>query len=1091
MSGTIELVLYHDQVATGTIEYSTVADTGPWTAVQLSSPLPLREALDEWMAAISAAISPETVAASWDGEAIEITSSDSLWLRLSPTLADLLGFSTTVIGPLDATVASDETPLGIAVMPIGRSYPREVEQSEVSEYRGGRVTAYHWGRAGEVTLDLLILPELWDALEGAQIVSGYGAIKVEWDNADPYSEDDPDGYHLIFPTGSLIEEREGGEQTIVVHITGTILDPDTTAAAGQDTAWAKLWRAVPYGYSVHYLLVIEGIPLLPVEYVGDAIAPAGYTLDPSLVVDRSSRIGPVVTGTTNIAAAYDLDARLIDTPAVRALMVRPETITRLRADCDAVDNALLVDSVHDFEIGDLAYIGTSAEEITHKFFRNLGVSRGGLGRVRSYKKGTQVARGPLRWENRRAELYVALRDPCGRYVQGADVLSDAVMVGAFYVQERPTRAGLEWALPCRDQVRRLTQPLGVAASGRALWTVDDDGLVTVDPNANLSLDITVDGSVIENVTIRPFVGLTGTLRRSQVRSMIAEAFEAVATASGRVSNFAWRRGVAMPLTPPDGAYDVFGLFASVTVTSSDSSILGRTSMYVGTVEFSRLLFASVHRTDLPEANTTVDVYLGLRCITTAGNLSLSVVLDDGSPATLPSSGWVALESAGSTRYKRYTAATADDSDPSQVNLTIDPSTPFSVDEVSAVVSDPAIANVPSDVSVKFFWRDAGRVYDVLRRAIVSTGDAQHGAYDTLPRGQGLGLPDIDEDSFEDVFDVFFRDLQFDVGSAAGTTLEELFGGLVRLSQRALTSRRAADGSTVDIAAIRVGSVDAPPVVVIDDAALVGGGPKPVRVLNVFTAPQAVDVKCRTLPVGDVPAGNASISITVSDVDSVATSWDINIHGVTRSAILPAAKSWGRALARANETRQVIEILLPAWYDVQGGDVVELDLIDPNLWDYAAGTSGEPGYSGMARVLGAPLMLTDGIQAVTVMCDGVIGPGPMSPSIPISAVNGGATTPTSIDVDDSFYDLLVAAKDGESTWKVLAYLPGEDSGRAEYTVSTVTLPGGGVARLTVTAYPSSPAVTLTTDHRLTWPVTTECTGDQGRYLHADQRVQWGG
>ncbi|MCC6623356.1 MAG: hypothetical protein IT385_19005 [Deltaproteobacteria bacterium] len=1090
MAAKIELVLFHDQDVTGVMQWSTTSNTGPWTDARLSAPLPLLDALAEWETTIGAAAS-RTLAFnwSWGGADFNVaTSGGNLWLKLSSTLQDLTGLPEIV----EDGTSTASVPTGLATFPIGRTYPREVEQSEISEYRGARVTAYHWGRAGEVTLDLLVPPDLWAALEGQSIVSGYGAIKVEWDNADPYSEDDLDGYFLVFPTDSSIEERESGEETVVAHVTGTLLDPGTTAAAGQDTAWAKLWRAVPYGYSVHYFLKVEGIPLLFCEYEGDAIAPTDYTLDASLVIDRSSRIGPVVTGSSNIGAAYDCDARLIDTPAVRALMVTPTTITRLRADCEAVDNALLVESAAGFEVGDIAYVGTSAEEITNRFFRNLGVARGTYGRLRSFKKGTQVASGPLRWENRRAELFAVLRDPCGRYVQGADVLSNAVMAGAFYVQERPTRAGLEWALPCRDQVRRLTQPLGVAASGRALWSVDDDGFVAVDANAQLSLDITVDGSTIENVTIRPFVGQSGSLRRSQVRAAIAAAFEAVATSSGRVSNFAWRRGVAMPVTPPDGAYDVFGLFASVTVTSSDSSILGRTSMYVGSVEFSRLLFAGVHRTDLPESNTTVDVYLGLRCITTAGNLSLSVVLDDGDPATLPASGWVALEDAGRTRYKRFTAATVDDSDPSQVNLTIDATTtPFTVDEVSAIVSDPAIANVPSDVSVKFFWRDSGRIYDILRRAIVSTGDAQHGTHDTLPRGQGLGLPDIDADSFVDVFDVFFRDLQFDVGSAAGTTLEELFGGVLRLSQRALTSRRAADGSSVDIAAVRVGSVDSLPVVRIDDAALVGGGPKPVRVLHVFTAPQAVEVKCRTLPVGDVPAGDSSIAITVSDVDSVATSWDLDIYGVTRSAILPAAKSWGVALARANDTRQVIEILLPAWYDVQGGDVVELDLVDPNLWDYAAGTSGEPGYSGMARVLGAPLILTDGIQAVTVMCDGVLGPGPMSPSLPIVAVNGSATAPTSIDVDDAYYDLLVAAKDGESTWKVLAYLPGQDSGRAEYTISTVTEPGGGVARLTVSSAAANPTVTLTTSYRLTWPTTSESTAEQARYLHADQRVQWGG
>ena len=49
--------------------------------------------------------------------------------------------------------------------------------------------------------------------------------------------------------------------------------------------------------------------------------------------------------------------------------------------------------------------------------------------------------------------------------------------------------------------------------------------------------------------------------------------------------------------------------------------------------------------------------------------------------------------------------------------------------------------------------------------------------------------------------------------------------------------------------------------------------------------------------------------------------------------------------------------------------------------------------------------------------------------------------------------------------------------------------GGSARLTVSAYPSSPAVTLTTSYRLTWPVATECTEEQDLYLHNTDVVQW--
>lgn len=1085
----LELLLFHDQTPTGTIEWSTTSGTGPWTAVQLTVPRPVLEALDEWSALVFTG-SGELVNFTWDGTAIAATMDPStptfIWLQFSPSLAELLGFSTEVVYVEDGTPAvSDQTPTGIAEFPVGSSLPRESESSDVSRYRGGRVTAHHWGRTGEATLDLHIPPDLWADLEGAALVSGFGAVKVTWDNEDPYTDDDIDGYYTVFPTDHDIEPRAHTEDTVAAHVTGTLLDPGVTAPAGQSTRWAKLWRAACYGYSVHYFAKVEGIPLLFCELTGDAIAPTNYTLDASLVIDRASRLGPVVSSASNFAAAYDLDLRLLDTTAVRGIMSRPTLITSLRTAMTDTDSGCLVE-LPGWASEPIIYIGTSAEVITATAGRLLGIAvRGVYGRAKSYRKGTRVSNKPLRWEGRRVEVFAALRDPGGRYVQGANVLSEAVAIGAYYVQDKPVRDGTEWSIQCRDQVRRLTQPLGVAASGRAVWEVDDDGLVTVDPLCTFSIAIDIDGSTIEEHTVRPFFGMTGQLRRSECRAIVAAAFEAACVTSGDISTFRWRRGASLYLGPDD-AYDAFGLFCTYAAAGTEERAFIATRREAFTAAFDIMFEGGYEPLTIAGPAGDIELYCDLKQFTTPGAVTVAVVMDEGNPDLVPATGWIQMEGNGNVAYRRYESAVVDTDDPGKVNIEIASSTPFTADEIQAVVDGSV-----EDVSVKFFWRDTGRIYDILRRAIVSTGDGTHGAYDTLAKGQGLALPSIDATSFEDAFDVYFRDIEMAVGSEAGTSLEELFSGILRISQRALTSRRSADGQTIEIAAVRAGSVDALPVVTIDDDSLASvGGRRPVRVVEAFNSPQAVEIKCRTLPVGDMPAGDASISIAPDDPDTVGVSWDLDIYGVARSAILPAVKSWGVALARVGTTRQVLELALPAWYDVQGGDVVELDLQDPTLWDYAPGVTGEPGYTGMARCLGAPLALTDGLQLVTVMADGILAAGPMAPSLPIVAVNGGGATPTSIDVDDEYYDLLVAAKDGQASWTLLAYLPGQDAGRAEYTCSTVTLPGGGVARVTVTAYPASPAVTLSTSYRLTWPVASQCTDDQDRYLHNTDQAQWG-
>lgn len=1080
-----ELVLYHGIDATGLMQWSTTADTGPWTDARLTEPLPLLDALDAWATLIAAAAS-RTVSWAWDGSALELTTSGgNLWIKLTPTLQDLLGMAEVIE---DGDV-STSTPLGIAEFLVGRNEPREREDAALDEYRGGRASAYHFGRTVDVTIEPSVPADLWDDLAATPLVSAHGARLVTWDEEDGYSETDLDGSMLLYPYATLGQMRTEPNGNVRSAIGCMMADPGTTidGTTTRTTQWATLMGGVRYGYAPQYILRIEGVPNLLVEVEGDAIAPTNYTLDASLVIDGSSRVGCQIDPKSHISRGLDLEARLMATTATDALMTRPTVLSHLRDDMSATDTGCIVESPVGWADVSVVHIGTSAEVVTAVANRLIGIgTRGIYGRARSYAKGTIVADKPYVWKGRRVELFVALRDPTGRYVQGANVLTDACCVWAGHVQERPYRDGNEWVIQCRDQVRRLAQPLGVAASGKAVWEVDDDGLVAVDPQCAFTIAIDIDGTKIEEHTIRPFVGLTGQKRRSELRTLIAAAFETVVVTSGDVSSFHWRSGVDLPYAIGGVAdpYNAYGLFFTYAADGSTTDIKAVCDVQPFTPDSSRLFYSGIERAGLPSSASDVEVWSGLRLVTTAGSVALSVVMDNRAPDLLPTTGWIKLEASGRVSYRRYTDADVDTEDPAKINLTIDATTPFSPDEVQTII-DGSIG----EVSVQFFWLDSGRIYDILRRAIVSTGDAVHGSHDTLPKGQGLGLPDIDADSFVDVFDVYFRDLQLVVGVDAGASMEDIFGGWLKLSGRGLTARRASDGSAMEIAAVRVGSADSLPVATITDATLVSTqGRRPVRVREIYAAPQAMEVKCRRLAVGAQPAGEGTISLKDPHlVDWTGDAWTIELYGVGRSTILSAAKAWAATWFRSGENRQVLEVDVPPWIDAQAGDVVQLELEDSHLWDYAQGAAG---LSSPARVLGAQLSLQTGVLTLTLAVDGILAAGPMAPSLPIVAVNGGGATPTSIDVDDEFYDLLVAAKDGETTWKVLAYLPGQDAGRAEYTVTTVTQPGGGVARLTVSVYPSAPAVTLSTSYRLTWPVAAQCTDDQDRYLHNTDKAQWG-
>jgi hypothetical protein len=1100
MTARIEMILW-PHYTTGSIEFR-VGPGDPWTEVSFTTPLPVIEALDELATQINAARSDvgEVMAFVWNAVGYENKiriddSSGALELRLNACMAYLLGFSS--LTPI-ADDASDLVPAGIASLAIvSRSIPREKEERELEAISAGRALTYGYGRATRINLAMTIDAARWETLRWSQLC-GYSAIKVTWDNEDPYGEDDLDGYIIAYPTGRSVTDRGNGYTKTVRLDDAVMCDIGEQPFAGQGTAWSNFWGATRYGYHVQQWIQIEGVPLMLGEWQGDAIAPSGYSLEAGntddeternrgLILDATSRIGCALDEKTHFAKAFDQEYRLFASPITDALFRRPTRMAELAADVDADDTTFPVKATTGWGTSGDLYIGPSLETYNGRTSDAFtSVSRGDYGRARSFKKGTLIWDGPKDWRGRRVERFAVLVDPSGRYVQGADVLSDAIMLGAGYIDKRPYRDGPTWRLDVRDQVRRLSQPLGVAASGSAKWSLHDDSLRGFDPEAVLGFRLTGPGALlVEEFQLRPLQGLTSPATRSQIMAAIVEAVDAERGiagsqwlpryADGTNLRLRWQFIMPVDVTDADIAYvltDVTAISGSVSNWAKiDSASATTWAGEVGVFPCNTNLFVSEE-------------------IERAG---LAVVLDTGAASDLPTNGFILLEGDGNAQHLHYVDLTVDPVDASVVNVVLDTNSEFTGENVQRVADSIASGNNP-DVSVKFYWRDQGSVQNTLRRAIVSTGDGIHGFWDQLARGQGLALPYLDAGSFDRVFDEHFVDLRGFIASESGTTLEELFSGILRLSQRGVAAARSDDGTQVQIRAINTGSTEGYPKVTITDQMLVaGGGKRPIREVSVYDAPQRIEVKCRTVAIADKPEGDAVINcIQQNLVDFTNTAWKLDVYGFARRDLIAPAKSWGNAWARSGENRQVLEVDIPPWYDIQCGDTIHLNVRDVQAFDYAV---GEDGVDSLARVIGSQLSRTS-VQTITVVLDGVLSPGPMSPSLPISAINGTATSPTSIDLPEfdavtgeSIYGLLTYARGGNTSWKVIAYLPVQDTGHAEYTISTVTLPGGSVARLTVTASPSSPTITLTTAHRITWPVSAESTNEQRQYLHADQMVQW--
>lgn len=872
--------------------------------------------------------------------------------------------------------------------------------------------------------------------------------------------------------------------------------------------WAKIAGSLQYGYGLYWVLRIEGIPTLFVEALADAVAPSGYDLDASLVIDRSARLGSLVVD-SHIAKAFDFEARLLDSATVRTYLTRPARVTTLAADLGADDTTMSVAKTADFAGLSELYIGASCIPFAGSTADSFtGLDRDTYGRRRSYKKGSLVTDGPYTFQGRRADLFAVALDPSGRYVQTSHILDTAAMWFSGYIAERPVRDGTEWVFNVRDQIRRLADPIGVAASGTAVWEPDDDALVDVPTAAILAVEFELRNTgTIVSCNLSPFESMSGKARKSELRQAVIDALTTattIGTSDGDVMGFYWRRSDD-PVTRAI-RYDLVVQFnpavGDTTCTVAYGGLYPAESAHFYSVGPMGSYDTACEDTAGREERSLLIIQTGV-----AHGVSLAVILDEGDPANLPSEGWIVIEAEGRVDYARYTSATADPADPMKVHLTLDDS-----DRIAGQELDAVLAGERSTASVRFLWSDRGTLADVLRRAITSTGDAQHGAYDTLPKGQGLGLPYVDLDSFANVFAGGIGDLTFQVAADAGTSLAETFDDFLRFARRALVSRVADDGSRVHIAAVDVGPVDGLPVSKITADMLVSTqGRRPVRVKSAFTAPQTIKVTCRSIAAGDIPAGEGVITYRDQHLlDWTGTKWDLDIHGLRREDIRALGEGWALSWFRAGETRQIIEIDIPPDVNVrraasvstdverqlltpQVGDIVSLELDDPTVWDYAAGTvrysdTHEP---FLARVLGFVMALDTAIVTLTVAVDGIYGAGPMAPSIPIVAVNGSATAPASIDVPLEYFELLIEIdRTAESpNWKVLAYKPGEDHGHAEYVISQVT-EVSGVCRLAVVTSPSSPTVSLSTAWRITWPMAANCTGRQADFLQNTDGTQWG-
>lgn len=225
MADYVVMGFYLNLSATSQIEVSDVSAAGPWTNIceSLNS-----SGADYWgpglvaflVANANAAtartwtISFDTATARWSFG----STGGGAWVRLSETLADLLGFSSTVLVCTNQTQTSDQRPLGSiggSDIAIGVAAPVEVEEADLAEYRAARASSHHYGRAMELTVDLYVHPDAWADVEASPILSGHTFFSAVQDG---------DTYHL-WPFGPPTIERESPDDHIWIRMRCTTTEP--------------------------------------------------------------------------------------------------------------------------------------------------------------------------------------------------------------------------------------------------------------------------------------------------------------------------------------------------------------------------------------------------------------------------------------------------------------------------------------------------------------------------------------------------------------------------------------------------------------------------------------------------------------------------------------------------------------------------------------------------------------------------------------------------------------------------------------------------------------------------------------------------
>ena len=885
-----------------------------------------------------------------------------------------------------------------------------------------------------------------------------------------------------------------------------------------------------YGFSLYHAVKVEGIPFLFIEKAPEGtITATGYTVDATLMIDESAKIGSRIDERTGIGRAFELSFGLERSAATISLFKKPSNVTRLTADLTHSETtAIRVDSTTGFASSGAVYIGNERIAYTGKTGTQFQTLTRGTPATdfkgQSFDFESQVATwvtdAPMFWRGREVVLYAISVDPFGRVVSSDFADYYELWRGHVSAEPRPYPGG--WSVSCKPLDRKLDQQVGISYSGRAVLRPEPDPKVRINPQASVYYVADKDaaawsaGNQPSPSSFQPFSTLSASTyyKMSFLQGLMAMTWMAKVATDG-VTTY-WPASLpkfvqggpfngadkSSVMIPPDGKpswhpWQTRQMFVRAKVENTGEAFTSATTFAGNVLDigspivwgFSEFSFADNPSSMFegwggPGSGIT---QTGILDVTQIGDTNyhwiptpimffygsqlgaLTITLDDEDPSNVPSSGYVVIEGNGEMFVIEYQNKEVENNELTVQTVNFK----GNINDLLKTLGDEN----SNSISCRFCFIDSGQVVDTMRRMLYSSGRGNNddGTFDTLPAGSGYDIRSID-DNFATELDGAWSDLSADFMIEEGVSFASVYGSCLALSQRAIVSRNVGTGMKLTCVSTSV-TETAEFTFTLTDAHIIAAEGGSVRVSENPETPNRV---VADLTRYKKEMGRVVVNDIVSQRADGVHPFDMQINGFNRDEIAPAIIGWSRSLFTARGGRLVYELDVVPWVECQVGDAIRIESSHFNFWDRSTGLRG---YSGTARVLGQQIDLKSGKMVLYVAIAGAFQSYSLAPSAKLTSTNH-TTNPTLLAIEGKFYALMMSYLAAEpGGFKLLVYSPGTDQTGDTVTVSAVTGTPSSTTYLTISAHSLSIPLVNGQTH-LTVPFSATDSAVQAYHMHTD-------